>query len=101
MVSILLENLTLLFLCTKAGERTTSTVLHCLCNHLTSFGGGVLIMPNTLNLDVVYTEIKQLDQTGNIAVLGVIIAVLLLYLLVVIFARAADNRDKAKVPISL
>ena len=58
-------------------------------------------MPNTLNLDVVYTEIKQLDQTGNIAVLGVIIAVLLLYLLVVIFARGADNRDKAKVPISL
>ena len=54
-------------------------------------------MPNTINLDVVYTEIQRLDQTGNIAVLSVIITVLLLYFLVVIFARRADNRDKAKV----
>ena len=54
-------------------------------------------MPNTLDFDVVFTELGRLDQTGNIAVLCAIIIVLLLYLLVVIFARKADKRDQAKV----
>ena len=54
-------------------------------------------MPNTLDFDVVFTELGRLDQTGNIAVLYAIIIVLLLYLLVVIFARKADKRDQAKV----
>ena len=55
-------------------------------------------MPNAIDLDVVYTEIKRLDKTGNVAVLGTIMAVLLLYLLAVIFARRADRRDMDKVP---
>ena len=54
-------------------------------------------MPNTLDFDVVFTELGRLDQTGNVAVLCTIIIVLLLYLLVVIFARKADKRDQAKV----
>ena len=54
-------------------------------------------MPNTLDFDVVFTELGRLDQTGNIAVLCAIIIVLLLYLLLVIFARKADKRDQAKV----
>ena len=54
-------------------------------------------MPNTLDFDVVFTELGRLDQTGNIAVLCAIIIVLLLYLLVVIFARKADKRDQVKV----
>ena len=54
-------------------------------------------MPNTLDFDVGYTEMNRLDQTGNIAVLSAIIALLLLYLLVVIFARRADKRDISKV----
>ncbi|KAJ7340518.1 hypothetical protein OS493_003270 [Desmophyllum pertusum] len=80
----------------RVGQRSNSTSLHCLCNHLTSFGGGVLVMPNTLDFDVVFNELTRLDQTNNIAVLSAIIVVLLLYLLVVIFARRADKRDKAK-----
>ena len=54
-------------------------------------------MPNTLDFDVVFTELLRLQETGNFAVLGTIIAALLLYVLVVIFARRADKRDKAKV----
>lgn len=53
-------------------------------------------MPNRLDFDVVFAELGRLDQTGNIAVLSAVIIVLLLYLLVVIFARKADKRDKAK-----
>ncbi len=55
------------------------------------------MMPNKLDFDVVYTEIKRLDQTGNIIVLSAIIVVLLLYFLAVIFARKADKRDILKV----
>ena len=54
-------------------------------------------MPNQLDFDVVFTEITQIHETGNVAVLCTIIAALLLYLLVCIFARKADNKDQAKV----
>ena len=54
-------------------------------------------MPNTLDFDVVFNELTRLHETGNIGVLSTIITVLLLYLLVVVFARRADKRDKAKV----
>lgn len=54
-------------------------------------------MPNTLDFDVVFKEFKRLGETGNVAVLSAIIVALLLYLLVVIFGRRADKRDKAKV----
>ena len=54
-------------------------------------------MPNTLDFDVVFKEFGRLDETGNVAVLSAISVALLLYLLVVIFGRRADKRDKAKV----
>ena len=53
--------------------------------------------PNTLDFDIVFQEFERLDETGNVAVLSAIIVALLLYLLVVIFGRRADKRDKAKV----
>ena len=56
-------------------------------------------MPNTLDFDVVFNELTRLHETGNIGVLSAIVTVLLLYLLVVVFARRADKRDKAKVKI--
>ena len=54
-------------------------------------------MPNTLDFDVEFKELGRLDETGNVAVLSAIIVALLLYLVVVIFGRRADKRDKAKV----
>ena len=56
-------------------------------------------MPNTLDFDVVFSELTKIHETGNVAVLAAIIAALLLYVLVVIFARKADTKDKAKVTI--
>ena len=53
--------------------------------------------PNKLDFDVVFKEFGRLHETGNVAVLSAIIVALLLYLLVVIFGRRADKRDKAKV----
>jgi len=81
----------------KVGPKSNKTSLYCLCNHLTSFGGGVLVKPNSLDFDVVFNELTRLHETGNIAVLSTIIAALLLYVLVIIVARRADKRDRAKV----
>ena len=81
----------------QVGPGSEVSSLHCLCNHLTSFGGGVLVMPNKLDFDVVFYELTRLHETGNVAVLVTIIAVLLLYFLVVVFARKYDRQDKAKV----
>lgn len=54
-------------------------------------------MPNKLDFDVVFYELTRLHETGNVAVLVTIIAVLLLYFLVVVFARKYDRKDRAKV----
>ena len=53
--------------------------------------------PNKVDYDVVFTELQQIHETGNVAVLCTIIATMLLYLLVCIFARKADKKDQAKV----
>ncbi|KAK2571916.1 Polycystin-2 [Acropora cervicornis] len=80
----------------KVGSNSTTTSLQCLCNHLTSFGGGILVMPNKLDFDMVFNELTRIHETGNVAVLCTIIAALLLYFLVCVFARRADKKDRAK-----
>ena len=91
------KNTTISNLSFKVGSNSTTTSLQCLCNHLTSFGGGVLVMPNKLDFNVVFNELTRIHETGNVAVLCTIIAALLLYFLVCVFARRADKKDRAKV----
>ena len=95
--SFMQQNTTISNLSFKVGSNSTTTSLQCLCNHLTSFGGGVLVMPNKLDFNVVFNELTRIHETGNVAVLCTIIAALLLYFLVCVFARRADKKDRAKV----
>ena len=53
--------------------------------------------PNKLDFDVVFNELIRIYETGNVAVLCTIIAALLLYFLVCVFARRGDKKDRAKV----
>jgi len=71
-------------------------ILNCSCNHLTSFGGSLLVKPNPIDFDKVFTEFKKLGQTGNVAVIVTIVAAFLSYFVVVIFARRADRDDAAR-----
>ena len=64
---------------------------------MTAFGGGFLVAPNPIDFGKVFVEINRLDRNGSIAVLSTIVALLLLYVVVMIIARRADNRDKLKV----
>ena len=49
--------------------------------------------PNPIDLATVLIELKRLDETGNVGVLAAILVVLLLYAVVIVFARKADARD--------
>ena len=81
----------------QAGSQSTSGTLRCLCNHLTSFGGSLLIAPNPIDLDVVLLELLRLDESGNVAVLSTILAFFLIYLVTAVIARREDRRDTRKV----
>ena len=81
----------------QVGPKSTTHRLLCLCNHLTSFGGGLLVAPNPIDMDTVFKELSRLDETGNFGVLLTIIFVFLFYIIAIILAKRADRRDQAKV----
>ncbi|XP_078349636.1 LOW QUALITY PROTEIN: polycystin-1-like protein 2 [Oculina patagonica] len=80
----------------KVGPQSTKHRLLCMCNHLTSFGGGLLVAPNPIDMDTVFKELSRLDETGNFGVLLTIIFVFLLYFIAIVFAKRADRKDQAK-----
>ena len=88
---------TYFFLLFQPGSTTESNGLQCLCNHLTSFGGDVVVAPNTISFGKVWSGFASLHETGNVAVLATVIAVFLIYCVILIWARRADKCDKNKV----
>ena len=81
----------------QVAETTTLDMIHCLCNHLTAFGGQLFVAPNPLNFDKVLIEFDHLSNTGNIAVIVAVSFVFGLYLLLLLWARKADMLDALKV----
>ena len=71
--------------------------LNCSCNHLTSFGGSLLVKPNPIDFDEVFVEFKRLGETGNVAVIVAIAMVFSTYFVVLIIIRRADRTDAARV----
>ena len=69
--------------------------IECLCNHLTSFAGGFIVMPNKLNFKedlAMFLKFWQ-NPVGIIAVCFV----LCIYIILVVFARRKDTNDAVKV----
>lgn len=69
----------------------------CSCNHLTSFAGRYLVPPNEINFEKVFKELRSPDESGKFVVLATVLTCFLLYVVALVFARRADNNDKAKV----
>ena len=84
----------------QVGPQSTKHRLLCLCNHLTSFGGGLLIAPNPIDMDTVFKELSRIDETGNFGVLLTIIFVFCMYLMAIVLAKGADRKDQTKVTTS-
>lgn len=55
--------------------------------------------PNPIDFDVVILAFSQLDQTKNFSVIIFTAVLFLLYLIILVWCRRADKKDKAKVNI--
>lgn len=76
----------------QTSRRATSKGFACRCNHLTAFGGEVLVAPNPIDFDKVLAGFANIDD--NPTVLATIIFLFLLYFLGVMWAKRKDARDK-------
>ena len=81
----------------QVAETTTLDMIHCLCNHLTAFGGQLFAAPNRIDFDKIFIEFDRLPETGNVAVTVAVSCVFGLYLLLLVWARKADRQDALKV----
>ncbi|XP_064478806.1 uncharacterized protein LOC135392080 [Ornithodoros turicata] len=69
----------------------------CKCNHLTSFGSGFFVMPNTIDFSYVFANAGFAD---NVTIYMTVIVTLFIYLLVLIWARYEDKKDVEKLGAS-
>lgn len=53
--------------------------------------------PNPIDFEKVWSEFGRLGETGNYVVLATVCSMLGCYLLGLMFARRADNKDELKV----
>lgn len=70
-------------------------VTQCLCTHLTFFGSSVFVMPNMV--DVSRTAELFATFVNNPVVVCFVGAIILAYLVVVMWARRKDIQDAVKV----
>ncbi|XP_028413717.1 uncharacterized protein LOC114536572 [Dendronephthya gigantea] len=75
----------------KVAIGTNRGQILCSCNHLTSFGSDLLVAPNPIDFDSVFSNFGSLAE--NVAVLALISTILGLYIIGVIWARRADKKD--------
>ncbi|XP_022807270.1 polycystic kidney disease protein 1-like 2 [Stylophora pistillata] len=81
----------------KVSEMTTQDYVHCSCNHLSAFGGQLLLAPTPIDFDKVFTELVRLPDSGNLPVIIAVSCVFGLYLGLLLWARKNDKLDLVKV----
>ncbi|XP_077057765.1 polycystin-1-like protein 2 [Siphateles boraxobius] len=83
----------------RVGPRTTRLVTQCLCTHLTFFGSSFFVMPNVV--DVSRTAELFATFVNNPVVVCFVGAIILAYLVVVMWARRKDIQDAVKVKVTV
>jgi len=81
----------------QVGPGSNQGRIHCLCTHLTSFGGDFFVAPNPIDFEKVWGEFGHLGETGNYVVLATVCTMFGFYVVGLIFARRADKKDESKV----
>lgn len=79
-------------------EDTNLTHTHCTTNHLTSFAGGFVVLPNAIDFSYVWSHASFLD---NPVIYSTVIALVCLYILLGIWSRWMDKRDKEKMGVTV
>ncbi|XP_022787247.1 uncharacterized protein LOC111327355 [Stylophora pistillata] len=78
----------------RVGPETRSREIQCLCNHLTSFAAQVVVEPNFIEFEIALKGFVEL--TENHLVFSVVLSILGVYILLLIWARRRDIRNKKK-----
>lgn len=78
----------------QATDKTTRKKLDCKCTHTTTFSGGFVVQPNTIDFGYVFAN---MDFMSNPTLYITIIFVGVVYLLAVVWARRKDIKDLEKV----
>jgi hypothetical protein len=77
---------------------TNITHTHCQSNHLTSFAGGFVVLPNEINFNNVWANA---EFTKNPVIYATCIALVCLYVLLAVWARYQDSKDEKKMNVVL
>ena len=85
----------------QLGSKTTNEQLHCLCNHLSAFGGSIFVAPNPIDFDTVFIKFTKLGETKNVVVLATVCVITGIYFIGLVFARRADKNDDFKVSVNI
>ncbi|XP_064454761.1 polycystin-1-like protein 2 isoform X1 [Ornithodoros turicata] len=74
----------------RAGLATSSLRLHCRCSHLSWFSGGHWVAPNEIS----WRKVTRGARDKSFLVVSCVVALWVLYGLVLVWARRADQRDE-------
>jgi polycystin 1L2 len=77
-------------------EDTNVKQTHCISTHLTSFAGGFVILPSSINFQYVFANASF---SKNLLIYLTLIILTCLYILFAIWARIMDKRDLKKLNI--
>uniref|UniRef100_A0A1I8GMZ4 PLAT domain-containing protein n=2 Tax=Macrostomum lignano TaxID=282301 RepID=A0A1I8GMZ4_9PLAT len=79
------------------GPLTTVRVTHCQCTHLTSFAGGWVESPNTIDWNYVFSNF---DFTKNPTLFVTEIVIAVIFIAVFVWARRSDKKDLEKLGVA-
>jgi hypothetical protein len=74
------------------------THIHCQSNHLTTFAGGFVVLPNAIDFNNVWANASFLQ---NPVIYSTVIALVCLYILLGVWARWMDMKDEQKCGITM
>nr|AKN21726.1 PKD1L-3 [Schmidtea mediterranea] len=79
------------------GPLTTPQKTQCICNHLTSFSSGWLVAPNAIDFNYIFSNF---DFTKNVTLFATEIAIAVVFILLLVWARRQDIKDIEKVGLT-
>jgi polycystin 1L2 len=61
-----------------------------MCTHTTAFAGGIIVAPNTIDWDFVFSN---MEFSKNPTIYATMLGILLLYIIAMAWARRRDRKD--------
>jgi hypothetical protein len=81
----------------KVGSKTNLNETQCFSTHLTRFSGGIQIIPASINWDYVFANA---DFQKNKTIYLTVISVVIIYIILIIYARHQDKKDFEKLGVT-